>query len=68
MPLVSLTLAILRKAEFGFFGVVVATFKQTPRLKGLVVSTGLFFMVLKTFWKAGDFVFFFTDFLLLLFS
>jgi len=31
----SLTLAILRKAEFGFFGVVVVTLKQTPLLKGL---------------------------------
>lgn len=31
MPLVNLTLATLRKAEFGFFGVVVYTLTQTPR-------------------------------------
>jgi hypothetical protein len=33
-PLDSLTLAILRKAEFGFFGVVVVTFVQTPLRNG----------------------------------
>jgi hypothetical protein len=31
MPLVSRTRAILRRAEFGFFGVIVATFTHTPR-------------------------------------
>jgi hypothetical protein len=30
MPLVSLTLAILRSAEFGFLGVIVLTRVQTP--------------------------------------
>jgi hypothetical protein len=34
MPLLKRTLAIFRKAEFGFFGVVVVTLIQTPRLKG----------------------------------
>lgn len=57
MPLVSLTLAIFRSAELGFFGVVVLTFRQTPLLKGLSVATGLFFLVLKTFLKAGVLVF-----------
>jgi hypothetical protein len=32
--LVSLTLAILRRAEFGFFGVTVATRVHTPRRCG----------------------------------
>jgi hypothetical protein len=35
MPLESLTLAIFLNAEFGFFGVVVVTFMQTPLLNGL---------------------------------
>jgi hypothetical protein len=30
----NLTLAILRNAEFGFFGVMVLTCKQTPRFWG----------------------------------
>src|ERR1044072_600832 len=34
MPFVSRTRAILRRAEFGFFGVTVATRVQTPRLCG----------------------------------
>src|SRR5919106_2911901 len=34
MPLVSRTRAILRSAEFGFFGVTVATRVQTPRRWG----------------------------------
>ena len=34
MPLVNLTLAILRNAEFGFLGVVVFTWMQTPRFCG----------------------------------
>jgi hypothetical protein len=54
---VSRTLAIFRRAELGFFGVVVLTFKQTPLLKGLSVPIGLFFRVLKTFLKAGVLVF-----------
>lgn len=52
MPFVNLTLAILRKAEFGFLGVVVETFVQTPRLKGEGKNTGLFFKTLKPFAKA----------------
>ncbi len=46
MPVVSLTLAILRKAEFGFLGVIVRTCRQTPLLCGQA-------------FKAGDLVFFF---------
>lgn len=34
-PFDSRTRAIFRSAEFGFFGVVVVTFTQTPRLNGL---------------------------------
>jgi len=34
IPFVSLTLATFRKAEFGFFGVVVYTRTQTPRRCG----------------------------------
>ena len=34
MPFVSLTRATLRRAEFGFFGVVVYTRVQTPRRCG----------------------------------
>jgi hypothetical protein len=39
-PLVSLTRATLRNAEFGFFGVVVYTRVQTPRFWGLASSAG----------------------------
>src|SRR6476646_691645 len=38
MPFVRLTLAILRRAEFGFFGVTVATRVQTPRLWGAATA------------------------------
>src|SRR3954451_4566113 len=38
MPLVSRTRAILRSAEFGFFGVTVATRVQTPRLWGAATA------------------------------
>jgi hypothetical protein len=38
----SRTRAIFRSAEFGFFGVIVFTWVQTPRLKGHFSSTGLF--------------------------
>jgi hypothetical protein len=62
MPLVSLTRAIFRRAEFGFLGVVVLTFRHTPRLKEPAVSIGLFLRVLKTYLKAGVLVFFSTDF------
>src|SRR5215470_963731 len=34
MPLVKRTRAILRSAEFGFFGVIVRTCRQTPRFCG----------------------------------
>ncbi len=63
MPLVSLTLAIFLSAELGFLGVVVPTFTHTPRLKGLLVSLGLFLSVLKILVMAGDLDFFFRLFL-----
>src|SRR3954471_20149512 len=40
LPLESRTLATLRSAEFGFFGVIVLTWRQTPRLNGQPSSTG----------------------------
>ena len=40
MPLVRRTRAIFRRAELGFFGVVVVTLVQTPRLKGFCFSAG----------------------------
>lgn len=46
MPFVRRTLAIFRRAELGFFGVVVETLTQTPRLKGEEKNTGLFFRTL----------------------
>lgn len=52
MPLVKRTRAIFLKAEFGFLGVVVETFVQTPRLKGAGKKTGLFFKTLKPLAKA----------------
>jgi hypothetical protein len=66
--LVNLTLAILRKAELGFLGVVVATFTHTPLLKGELLLTGLFFKELKEKVKAGDFGFFLLLFLLFRFN
>src|SRR4028118_1814573 len=44
MPLLKRTRATLRRAEFGFFGVVVYTRTQTPRFCG-------------EFWRAGESVF-----------
>jgi hypothetical protein len=44
IPFVSRTLATFRKAEFGFFGVVVYTLTHTPRRCGDPL-------------RAGDFVF-----------
>jgi hypothetical protein len=41
-PLVNRTLATLRRAEFGFFGVRVITCTQTPRRWGLPISAGDF--------------------------
>src|SRR6478672_5231772 len=40
MPLLRRTRATLRRAEFGFFGVVVYTRVQTPRRMGLPLSAG----------------------------
>ena len=56
MPLVKRTRAIFRRAEFGFFGVVVETFVQTPRLKGAGKKTGLFLRTLNPRAKATVFV------------
>src|SRR4051794_37568450 len=43
MPLVRRTRATLRRAEFGFFGVVVYTRVQTPRRWGEPFSAGVLF-------------------------
>jgi hypothetical protein len=57
MPFVSRTRAILRKAEFGFFGVIVLTMTQTPRFCGDLVSRRTtFFRVLKLMPNAGALV------------
>ena len=40
-PFVRRTRAILRSAEFGFFGVVVETRVQTPRFCGAPASAGV---------------------------
>jgi hypothetical protein len=61
--LVNRTLAIFRKAEFGFVGVIVPTFTQTPLLKGPLLFIGLFLSVLNLRPKAGDFDFAFVIFL-----
>lgn len=53
-PLVSLTRAIFLIAEFGFLGVLVVTFVQTPRLNGDGKNTGLFLIVLKLRIKATE--------------
>src|ERR1700754_475658 len=42
--LVSLTRATFRRAEFGFFGVVVYTRVHTPRRCGLPLSAGVLFL------------------------
>jgi hypothetical protein len=57
IPLVRRTRAILRIAEFGFFGVLVVTLTQTPLLKGDGKNFGLFFIALKVRVKAIDFDF-----------
>ena len=62
-PLVSRTRAILRRAEFGFFGVIVRTWTQTPRRCGHPGPHLVLFF--KEFWtqcKAGALVAFFTGF------
>jgi len=61
--LVNLTLATFLNAEFGFFGVIVKTFKQTPRLNGEKLLIGRFFLTLKPRLKAGVVVFDFKAFL-----
>lgn len=55
MPLVRRTRQIFRKAEFGFFGVVVETLIATPRLKGLPLGslTERFLLWLNWLWRAG---------------
>src|SRR3989344_5922648 len=52
-PLVRRTRATLRNAEFGFFGVTVVTFIQTPRLNGDECILGRFLIVLKEYAKTG---------------
>ena len=47
------TRAILRRAEFGFFGVVVLTAVQTPLFWGEDRSVARFFRVLRPFCSAG---------------
>jgi hypothetical protein len=42
VPLVSLTRATLRSAEFGFFGERVRTIRHTPRFCGVPLSAGDF--------------------------
>src|SRR5438270_926112 len=41
LPLESRTRATFRSAELGFLGVIVLTWRQTPRLNGQPSSTGL---------------------------
>jgi hypothetical protein len=53
--LVNLTRATFLKAEFGFFGVTVKTFKQTPLLNGEGNFFGRFFKTLNPNAKAGLF-------------
>ena len=49
MPFVSLTRATFRKAELGFFGVVVYTLIQTPRRCGDRIKAGLLVFPLVSF-------------------
>ena len=63
MLLVKRTLATFLKAELGFLGVTVKTFKQIPLLKGEPESLGRFFKTLKLKAKAGDLVRFLVLFL-----
>src|SRR3989344_2795976 len=55
MPFVKRTRAILRIAEFGFFGVFVVTLTHTPRLKGAGKKRGRFLRTLKERRNATDF-------------
>src|SRR5688572_33258875 len=49
-PFVSRTRAIFRRAEFGFFGVIVFTWRHTPRRCGHLSRTGDL-LRLWTFWR-----------------
>src|SRR3982751_147270 len=51
LPLESRTRATFRSAELGFFGVIVLTWRQTPRLNGQASSTGD--LVLYTWGRRG---------------
>jgi len=57
MPFDKRTRAIFLKAELGFLGVVVVTFKQTPRLKGAPLDNSVLFLckVSSVDCNAGDF-------------
>jgi hypothetical protein len=57
IPLESRTRAIFRIAEFGFFGVLVVTLMQTPRLNGELKNRGLLVSTLKLLVRATDFDF-----------
>jgi hypothetical protein len=60
MPLVRRTLATLRSAELGFFGVCVLTMMHTPRLWGEPIPLCVrFFSALKLYLSAGALFFFF---------
>src|SRR5574341_2418237 len=62
-PLVRRTRATLRRAEFGFFGVCVRTFVQTPRFCGLPLPRTIrLFRALKWKRRAGALVFLMTGF------
>lgn len=58
-PLLRRTLATLRNAEFGFFGVDVYTFVHTPRLNGLPLRYSVLtrWRLSQVNWSAGDFDF-----------
>lgn len=67
MPLVKRILATFLKAEFGFLGVTVKTFKHTPLLKGEENLLGRFFRTLNPNAKAGllpGYLIFFLPFLI----
>jgi len=59
IPLLSRTRATFLSAEFGFFGVTVRTWRQTPRFCGLPLPRFIRFRSeLKTYRRAGVFAFF----------
>jgi hypothetical protein len=64
MPLVNRTRAIFRKAEFGFFGVIVRTTVHTPRFCGAPSGCRKRRCVfeLKVYSRAGALLFTFFDF------